>query len=86
MTLQPGVPTEDHWRVGRDHQVLNWTPFPPMVRMGHGNVNRRPHSVGRCISVTPWGSNRIRWVRLRHMDGSEKSYAPSELQVLEPLA
>ncbi len=34
---------------------------------------------GTCVSVTPWGNDRIRWVRLRHDDGTEKSYGPSYL-------
>lgn len=62
----PGTRSTEHWRVGRDHQVF-----------GGGE-----RSVGMCVSVTYWGSGRIRWVRLRHHDGTEKSYAPSQVHVL----
>jgi hypothetical protein len=37
---------------------------------------------GLCVSVTPWGNDQVRWVRLRFADGTEKSYAPSHLTVL----
>jgi hypothetical protein len=39
--------------------------------------------VGGCISVTPWGNDQIRWVRLRFADGRERSFAPSHLQLLK---
>lgn len=37
--------------------------------------------VGEAVSVTPWGGSRVRWIRLRFGDGSEKSYAPSHLRI-----
>ena len=75
MTLVPGVPTTEHWRVGRPHRV------------------KHTGEVGECVSVTPWGGHRLRWVRLRfepglplagasHVAESEKSYAPSEVEAL----
>ena len=39
-----------------------------------------PDRVGRCVSVTPWGNDRIRWLRLRFHDGTQKSFAPSHLR------
>ena len=38
---------------------------------------------GQCISVTPWGNNRIRWVRLVLPPGIERSYAPSHLREIK---
>lgn len=40
--------------------------------------------VGQCVSVTPWGNGRIRWVRLMLPSGDEKSYAPSHLRLVTP--
>lgn len=37
---------------------------------------------GVCISVTPWGNDQIRWVRLLFADGRERSFAPSHLRLL----
>lgn len=62
--MKPGVPTTEHWRVGREHVVI-------------GAGGKR----GVCVSVTPWGSNQVRWVRLWFGDGTEKSYAPSHLSL-----
>lgn len=68
-----GIPTMDHWRVGRIFRVLR------------APTDVDPHLVGQCVSVTPWGGGRIRWVRLRFADGTEKSYSPGELREEEPL-
>lgn len=38
---------------------------------------------GRCVSVTRWGNNRVRWVRLRLADGTESSFAPSHLMEVD---
>lgn len=69
--MKPGTRTADHWRVGRRFRVLfdGFTETGPVV--------------GECVSVTPWGNDQVRWVRLRLADGSEKSFAPSHLHLLE---
>lgn len=68
--LEPGVRTKAHWRVGRQHMVMG----------AERRRKRRVIGLGRCVSVTPWGAGRIRWVRLRFPDGTEKSFAPFELR------
>ena len=55
-------------------------------RVGHRFRVRGEGREGVCVSVTPWGNNQVRWVRLRLEDGSEKSYAPSHLTTLEDRA
>lgn len=67
--------------MGRDHSIIGWSPIPELIRMRRPSKSE-PGSVGRCISVTPWGNGRIRWVRLRFADGTEKSYAPTHVQAL----
>lgn len=64
MARRAGERTTDDWRVGRAFDVLP-------LRLGLHGV---------CISVTPWGNDQVRWVRLRHPDGTETSYAPSHLR------
>lgn len=68
--MTAGQRTTSHWRVGSRHYVFGTQP------------GADPHSVGVCVSVTPWGKDKIRWVRLRFEDGTERSYAPSHLQVV----
>jgi hypothetical protein len=63
-----GIPTTEHHMVGGTFQILG----------------RGPYQRGVCISVTYWGSGRVRWARLRHRDGTERSYAPSQLIRREP--
>jgi hypothetical protein len=64
--VQRGVPTRLDWRVGRRFRVLY----------------SDPALEGECVSVTHWGKGKVRWVRLRLEDGSEKSYAPSHLALV----
>lgn len=52
--------------------------------VGHRWRLKGSDRTGVCVSVTPWGSNRIRWVRLRFSSGAEKSYAPSHLRLIRP--
>lgn len=63
MSPAPGERTTRSWHVGRKFRLWGKEDSP----------------VGVCISVTPWGNDRIRWVRLRFEDGTERSYAPSHL-------
>lgn len=65
MARAPGKRTTDDWRVGR--RFLVW--------------GVKPRLVGECVSVTPWGNDQLRWIRLRFDDGTEKSFAPSHLLV-----
>ena len=61
---------------------------PGSRSLNHWRVGRR-HRIsgterfGMCTSVTAWGSNRIRWVRLALDDGTDRSFAPRELEVVE---
>lgn len=61
----PGTRTTDHWRVGLAHVVVD-----PADGLS-----------GVCVSVTPWGNDRVRWVRLRLPDNTERSYSPAQLAV-----
>ena len=58
-----GVPTTLDVRVGRRYRILYSDPVLE----------------GECVSVTYWGRGKVRWIRLRLEDGSEKSYAPSHV-------
>jgi hypothetical protein len=65
VTRRPGQRTTNDWRVGCTFRV--W--------------GVKPDLLGVCVSVTPWGNDQVRWIRLRFEDGTEKSFAPSHLLV-----
>ena len=74
--MDPGKRTTRHWMVGRRFAVSGYTALPPSL------APLPP--IGECVSVTPWGNDRIRWIRLRFEDGTQKSYAPTHLILLAP--
>lgn len=64
----------------RDFDLTPGVPTTAHWRVGLRHYVLVEKKFGVCVSVTPWGRDKIRWVRLRLEDGTEKSFPPSGLQ------